>query len=79
MKILKDKKHPGMYRVGWNDGDISVGSTDPKPFEKGGHYGFYNKTRAKEFLHREGIETYDRGITFESPLGRPEKAAGAFK
>ncbi len=72
MKLVKDKKHPDMYRVGWSNGDVSVASSDPKPFEKGGHYGFYNKTRAKEHLRREGIENYTVGITYNAPMARLE-------
>lgn len=78
MKIVKDKKYPDMYRVKWKNGDISVGTDDPKPWEVDGHYGFYNKARAKEIISREGVEQYERGPTFRSPLGRPEKPAGEF-
>jgi len=77
MKLVEDKKHKGMFRVKWPNGDISVNT--PNPEYKDGHFGFYNKTRAKEFLKREGIENYERGKTYEDPLGRPEKAAGEFK
>jgi len=79
MRIIEDKVHSNMYRLEWPNGDISVGTDNPKPWEKRGHYGFYNKTRATEFLKREGIENYDRRVTYEDPLGRPEKLTGAFK
>lgn len=75
MKIIPDRKYPNMYRVQWPNGDISVGSDNPKPWEIDGHYGFYNYTRAKEFLRREGIEEYDRGVTVRSPLGRAGELA----
>lgn len=71
IKIIPDNKYPDMYRVQWPNEDISIGTADPKPWELEGHYGFYNKTRAKEFLSREGIEEYARGVTYKHPLGRP--------
>ena len=70
MKIIKDKKYPDMYRLKWPNGDISVGTTDPKPWEKGGHYGFYNKTRANDLINREGIENYTLGQTYDAPRAR---------
>jgi len=70
MKIIPEEKHPGMYRLQWDAGDISVGTTDPKPYAPGGHYGFYNWTRAKEISKRIDIETYEREVTYNNPLGR---------
>lgn len=70
VKIIKDKKYPKMYRVQWPDKTISVNT--PNPDKLDGHYGFYNKTRAKEFLHREGIENYTVGLTYDSPMARRE-------
>jgi len=72
MKIVKDNKHPEMYRLDWEDGTKSVPSQNPKPWAKGGHYGFYNKTRAKEHLRREGIENYIIGRTYDAPMARLE-------
>ena len=51
IKIIPDNKYPDMYRLQWANGDISVGSVNPKPWEKGGHYGFYNKTVANDILN----------------------------
>lgn len=75
MKIVEDKKYPNMYRVQWPNGDISVNT--PHPEKEDGHYGFYNKTRAKEFLKRKGINKYDRGYTHGDPLGRSQEPTGA--
>ena len=72
MKIVQDKKYPKLYRVQWPNGDISVGTKNPKPWEKGGHYGFYNKTRAKEFLARKRIENYRLDKTYNAPMARLE-------
>jgi hypothetical protein len=68
VKIVADKKYPNMYRVQWDDGTISVST--PNPDKKDGHYGFYNKSRAKEFLYREGIENYILDQTYNSPMAR---------
>lgn len=70
MKIIRDRKHLNMYRVRWPNGDISI-STD-HPEMKGGHYGFYNKTRAKEFLHRKGVNNYILDQTYNAPMARLE-------
>lgn len=70
MKIVEDKKHPDMYRLDWEDGTYSVPSQEPKPWEKGGHYGFYNKTRAKEHSRRLDIENYTVGVTYDAPMAR---------
>lgn len=51
VRIIPDKKYPDMWRLEWENGDISVGTTDPKPWEKGGHYGFYNKSHATDILN----------------------------
>jgi len=51
VRIIPDKKYPNMYRLQWENGDISIDTTDPKPWEKGGHYGFYNKTHATNILN----------------------------
>ena len=75
MKVVKDKKYPNMYRIQWPNGDISVGTKDPKPWEKGGHYGFYNKTRAVEHSKRYGIENYILDVTYNAPAAR-SKAHG---
>ncbi len=72
MRIVEDKKYPDMYRIQWPNGDISVGTKDPKPWEKDGHYGFYNKTRAKEFLHRKNIENYKVDKTYKGPVAHRE-------
>ncbi len=45
--IVKDKKHKGMFRLRWGNGDTSVSHGKPFPDEKG-VYGFYNRTRASE-------------------------------
>lgn len=66
MKIVKDKQHTDMYRVQWPDGTISVNT--PYPDREGGHYGFYNKARAKEFLKRKDIENYQLGITYNASV-----------
>lgn len=50
------EKDKYMYKLEWPDGDISVNSENPKPWEKGGHYGFYNKTRAADLLKRITIQ-----------------------
>lgn len=68
VKIVNDKVHKDMYRLEWPNKDVSVASENPE--YKEGHFGFYNKTRAKELIRREGIENYDRGITYNHPLGR---------
>lgn len=68
MRIQIDTKYPELYRVVWPNGDISVNSKNPEYAV--GHFGFYNKSRAKEFLKREGIENYERGVTYNHPLGR---------
>lgn len=70
MKIILDKKYPEMYRVQWPDGTVSVST--PNPDKKGGHYGFYNKTRVNEFLKRPGIENYVLDQTYNSPMARLE-------
>ncbi len=70
MKIVKDKKHKNMYRVKWPDGTVSVST--PNPDKEGGHYGFYNKTRAKEFLKRGDIENYIEDVTYDAPMARIE-------
>lgn len=51
IEVIPDKKYKGMYRLRWADGSISVRSTDPKPWEKGGHYGFYNLSHATNILN----------------------------
>jgi hypothetical protein len=65
VKVVSDKKYPTMYRIRWANGDLSVD--------------FYNKVRAKEMLYREGIENYERGVTYNHPLWCPEKPVDAFK
>ena len=44
--IVPDKKYPNMYWVKWPDGTMSVNSKHPE--RKGGIYGFYNLSWAKE-------------------------------
>lgn len=73
MKIVKDKKYPTMYRIKWDNGDISIST--PNPDKEGGHYGFYNKSRAKDFLRREGIENYTLGVTYDASVA-PREARG---
>ena len=68
MKIIPDKKYPNMYRVEWPNGDVSIST--PNPDKEGGHYGFYNKSRAKELLRRNGIKNYDLNKTYSSPMAR---------
>jgi hypothetical protein len=68
MKILKDTKYPNMYRVQWPDKTISVANEKPEQAE--GHFGFYNKSRAKDHLRREGIENYTLGLTYDAPTAR---------
>lgn len=72
MRIVEDKKYKNMYRLDWEDGTRSVSSQDPKPWAKGGHYGIYNKTRAKDLMKREGIENYTLGVTYDAPMARLE-------
>ena len=68
MKIIPDKKYPNMYRVEWPTGDVSIST--PNPDKEGGHYGFYNKSRAKELLRRNEIENYALNKTYSSPMAR---------
>jgi len=70
MKIVKDKKHPGMYRIKWPDGTISVSNSNPEM--KDGNYGFYNKIRAKEFLRRLDIEDHVLDQIYNSPVAQLE-------
>lgn len=72
MKLVKHEKYDNMFYIEWPDGSRSIDT--PYPDRVGGHYGFYNKTNAKEIMKREGIEDYDRGVTYGNPLGRPETA-----
>lgn len=74
MKLIKHEKYEGMYYIEWPNKDRSV--TTKFPEYEGGHYGFYNKTNAKEIMKREGVEEYERGITYNNPLGRPETGSG---
>jgi len=67
MKIVPDKKYPKMYRIQWPDGSLSSNSVSPKPWEKGGCYGFYNLSRAKEILKRQNIEDYVPGVIYRNP------------
>lgn len=75
MKLVKHEKYPDMYYIEWPDGTRSIDT--PKPDRKDGHYGFYSLTNAKEIMKREGIENYTPGITYGSPLGRPETGSTA--
>jgi hypothetical protein len=68
VKIVPDKKYPDLYRIQWPNGDISVKT--PNPEYKGGHWGFYNKTRAKEHLYRKGIENYTKGVTYKASVAQ---------
>src|SRR5467141_1984704 len=59
IKIVSDKRHPGMYRLQWKDGTKSVKYSDPEdqPMPDGNpvsSYGMYNVTRAKDILRRYG-------------------------
>ena len=66
MKIVADKTHENMYRVQWPNGDISVNSEDPKPWEKEGIYGFYNKERATELSKKREVKKLKRGDVFKA-------------
>jgi len=70
MKIIPHEKYKDMYRLQWPDGFVSTNSVNPKPWEPGGHYGFYNKTRALELCKRQGIEDYAPGVTYADPSSR---------
>ena len=70
MRLIKDKKHSKMYRIQWPNGDISISTSNPD--RKGGHFGFYNKTRAKEIMKREGIKNYILDQTYNAPSARLE-------
>ena len=72
MKIVPDLKYKNMYRIKWENGDISVGSENPKPWQKGGIYGFYNKTRAKELIKSENIENYTKGLIYKASVAQLE-------
>jgi hypothetical protein len=69
VRIVKDKKYPNMYRLQWENGDISVSYFDPdKKIEKdkGPHtYGLYNLTRAKDIL--KNYYEYKRAYELNSP------------
>lgn len=52
----KPKKDLYMYKLEWSDGDMSVNSENPKPWEKGGHYGYYNKTRALDLIKKVTVQ-----------------------
>lgn len=70
LKIVKDKQHKGMWRIKWPDGTISVNT--PNPDRPGGHYGFYNKTRAKELARRlEGVNLTE-GLSWNASVGQLE-------
>lgn len=77
MKLVQHEKYENMYYIEWPNGDRSIDTKHPD--REGGHYGFYSLTNAKEILKRKGIEEYERGVTYNNPLGRPENLAGAFK
>lgn len=62
MKITKDKKHLNLYRINWPNGDISVSTSNPD--KKDGHYGFYNKTRAKEYIRLKEVKNLPFGLTY---------------
>ncbi len=70
MEIIKDSKYPEMFRLKWPNGDISINT--PNPDKKGGHYGFYNKTRALELSKRNDIKNYTVGKTYDAPMARLE-------
>ncbi len=70
MNIIEDIKHKNMYRVQWPNGDVSVDSENPEA--PGGHFGFYNKTRALELSKRNNIEDYIPGQTYNAPRARLE-------
>jgi hypothetical protein len=70
IEIIPEEKYPGMYRLQWPNGDISVST--PHPEREGGHYGFYNDTRVEELSRRLGIENYTKGRTYNAPAARLE-------
>lgn len=51
VRIIPHEKYLGMYRLQWENGDVSAGTTNPKPWMPGGHYGFYSKTWATHILN----------------------------
>ena len=70
IRVVKDRTHPGMFRLKWSDGTISVNT--PHPDRKNGHYGFYNKTRAKELARRlVGVEL-PVGVSWNASVGQLE-------
>lgn len=68
IKLIKDKKYPNMYRLQWPDGTISIST--PHPDRKGGHYGFYSKTRAKELIVMFSEKKMTIGRSYMHPLAR---------
>jgi hypothetical protein len=68
MKLVRDKKYPELYKLQWPNGDISIST--PHPDRKGGHYGFYNKTRAKEHMLREDILDLPQNVSVAHPRAR---------
>lgn len=77
VRVIEDKKHKGMYRLEWEDGTMSIGTSDPKPWEKGGHYGFYNLTRANDILKNydlyvSSMERSERMFGLETPTHQPK-------
>lgn len=68
MKLIKDKKHTNLYRIKWADGTVSVNTSHPDGMD--GHYGFYNKTWAKEHIRRLEDREVILDRTYNSPMAR---------
>lgn len=58
VKIIPHERYPDMYRLQWDNGDVSTRSECLPPTWEPDTYGFYNKTRATELSKKPGIENY---------------------
>lgn len=53
VRIIPDKKYPNMYRLQWENGDISIRTWEEGKPKRDGYqesYGMYNKTMATDIL-----------------------------